>query len=180
MTFTRFETLVDNPQPEKHVASMRVGIRFYNAEGQLTVTDMLFQEGDKATGHAPSPSEMLVATNRRRRVNAIVHGDETLVILNKGTAACGCSMAVKAVTGCTGIALSQGYGAQRLEVGGVVAGDTIIIDSLSAEVTKNGSDVAHSGFFPYLQDGISRHTVELDGSAVILFDFSERDGGVST
>lgn len=180
MMFTRFETLVDNPLPEKKVASIRVGIRFYNAEGRLAVTDMLFQEGDKATGHAPSPSEMLVATNRRRRVNAIAHGDAAFVLLNKGTAACGCSVAVKLNTDCTGLALSQGYNAQRLEVGGAVAGDTIIIDSLSAEVTKNGADVAHSGFFPYLQDGISRHTVELDGSAAILIDFSERDGGVST
>jgi len=180
MSFTRFETLVDNPLPEKRVASIRVGVRLYNAEGRLAVTDMLFQEGDKATGHAPSPAEMLVATNRRRRVNAIVHGDETMVVLNKGTAACGTSVSVKLVTDCTGIAVSQGCGAQRLEVGGAGAGDTVTIDSLSASVTLNGSDAAHDGFFPYLQDGISRHTVEIDGSAVVLLDFCERDGGVST
>ena len=180
MTFARFETLVDNPLPEKRVASIRVGVRLYNAEGQLAVTDMLFQEGDKATGHAPSPSEMLVATNRRRRVNAVIHGDKTLVLLNKGTAACGTSVSVKPVTNCTGIAVSQGYGAQRLEIGGADAGNTVTINSLSANVTKNGVDEAYDGFFPYLQDGISRHTVELDGSAVVLFDFTERDGGVST
>ena len=180
MSFARFETLVDNPLPEKKVMSIRVGIRLYNAEGQLAVTDMLFQEGDKATGHAPSQAEMLVATNRRRRVNAVVHGDETLVLLNKGTAACGTSLTVKAVTGCTGIAVSQGYGAQRLEVGGASAGDAVVINSLSENVTKNGVDEAYDGFFLYLQDGISRHTVELDSSAVVLFDFTERDGGVST
>lgn len=179
MTFARFETLVDNPLPEKRVASIRVGVRLYNAEGQLAVTDMLFQEGDKVTGHAPSTAEMLVATNCRRRVNAVIHGDETLVVLNNGTAACGASVAVKAVTGCADIALFQGYGAQRLEVGETDAGDTVTIDSLSASVVKNGVDVAHSGFFPYLQDGTSRHTVETDGSAVILMDFCERDGGVS-
>lgn len=180
MTFTRFETLVDNPLPEKRVASVRVGVRLYNAEGQLAVTDMLLQEGDKATGHAPSPSEMLVATNRRRRVNAVVHGDETLVLLNKGTAACGTSITVKPVTPTNGLALSQGYGAHRLEVGGVVAGDTVVINSLSANVTVNGADTAHAGFFPYLQDGISRHRVELDSAGVVLFDFTERDGGEST
>ncbi len=180
MSFTRFETLVDNPLPERKVASIRVGIRLNNAEGQLAVTDMLFQEGDKTTGHAPSPAEMLVATNRRRRVNAVIHGDETLVVLNKGTAACGTSVTVKPTTDCAGIVLSQGYGAQRLEVGGADAGDTVVINSLSASVNKNGVETAHAGFFSYLQDGISRHTVELDGSAGILFDFSERDGGVST
>ena len=180
MNFARFETLVDNPMPEKRVASIRVGIRLYNAEGQLAVTDMLFQEGEKAAGHAPSPAEMLVATNRRRRVNAVIHGDETLVLLNKGTAACGAILTMKPVTDCTGIALSQGYGAQRLEVGGASAGDTVVIDSLSASVTLNGSEATHSGFFPYVQDGVSRHTVSIDGSAVILFDFTERDGGVST
>ena len=180
MMFTRFETLVDNPLPEKKVASIRVGIRFYNAEGRLAVTDMLFQEGDKATGHAPSLSEMLVATNRRRRVNAVIHGDETLVLLNKGTMACGTSITVKPVTPTNGLALSQGYGAQRLEVGGVVAGDTVVIDSLSANVTVNGAEIAHAGFFPYLQDGMSRHRVELDGAGVVLFDFTERDGGEST
>ena len=179
MSFARFEALVDNPMPEKKVASIRVGVRLYNAEGQLAVTDMFFQEGDKVTGYAPSTAEMLVATNRRRRVNAVIHGDETLVLLNKGTAACGTNMAVKAVTNCTGITVSQGYGAQRLEVGETDAGDTVTIDSLSASVTVNGSEAAHSGFFPYLQDGTSRHTVETDGSAVILMDFCERDGGVS-
>ena len=61
-----------------------------------------------------------------------------------------------------------------------MAGDTITINSLSAEVTKDGVEVAHSGFFPYLQDGISRHNVEFDGAATVLFDFTERDGGVST
>ena len=180
MAFKRFETPIDNPQPEKRVASVRVGIRFYNAEGQIAVTDMLFQEGDKATGHAPSLSEMLVGTNRRRRVNAVVHGDETLVLLNKGTAACGTSIAVKPVTRCAGLVVSQGYGAQRLEVGEASAGDTVVIDSLSANVTVNGADTAHDGFFPYLQDGISRHRVELDGAGVVLFDFTERDGGEST
>lgn len=180
MSFARFEALVDNPLPEKKVASIRVGVRLYNAEGQLAVTDMLFQEGNKVTGHAPVTAEMLVATNRRRRVNAIIHGDETLVLLNKGTAACGTNMAVKAATNYTGIALSQGYGAQRLEVGGADAGDTVVIDSLSASVTLNGVDTVHSGFFPYLQDGISRHSVAIDGAATVLFDFIERDGGVST
>ncbi len=180
MTFTRFETLVDNPLPEKKVASIRVGIRLYNAEGQLAVTDMLFQEGDKATGHAPSTAEMLISTERRRRVNAVIHGDETLVVLNKGTAACGSVTTIRPLVDTDSLALSQGYGAQRLEVDGASAGDTVVIDSLSASVTLDGSETAHSGFFPYLQDGISRHTVELDGSAVILFDFNERDGGVST
>ncbi len=180
MTFKRFETLVDNPQPEKRVASVRVGVRLYNATGQIAITDMLFQEGDKATGHAPSPSEMLVATDRRRRVNAVIHGDATLVLLNNGTAACGTTITVKPITNCSGMVLSQGYGAQRLEAGSMSTRAEVIIDSLSASVTVNDAEVAHSGFFPYIQDGMSRHRVTAGGSAVVLFDFTERDRGVSS
>ncbi|MDD2294759.1 MAG: hypothetical protein PHW61_02350 [Eubacteriales bacterium] len=166
--------------PEKRVASIRVGVRLYNAEGQLAVTDMLFQEGDKATGHALSPSEMLVATDRRRRVNAVIHGDTTLVVLNKGTAACGCSITISPITDCPDIALSQGHGAQRLEVGGACAGSELVVDSLLANVALNRVEVAHSGFFPYVQDGMSRHRVAINGAATVAFDFTERDGGERT
>jgi len=180
MTFKPFETLVDNPRPEEKVTSVRVGVRLYNAEGQLSITDMLFQEGDKATGHVPSTSEMLIATNRRRRVNAVIHGDATLVLLNEGSAACGCTATIRPTTAAGRLSLSQGYGAQRLEVGNAGIDDTVIIDSLSVSARLNGSEVPHSGFFPYVQDGMSRHTVQLDGAATILFDYSERDGGVGS
>jgi len=80
VTFKQFETLVDNPTPEKRVASVRVGVRLYNATGQLAVTDMVFQEGNKTTGYAPCLSEMLVATGRKRKVNAVIHGDTKLVL----------------------------------------------------------------------------------------------------
>jgi hypothetical protein len=180
MSFARFETLVDNPQPEKRVASVRVGVRLYNAEGQLSITDMLFQEGDKETGYAPCLSEMLTATNRRRRVNAVIHGDATLVLLNEGSAACGCTATIRPTTAAERLSLSQGYGAQRLEVGSAGIDDTVIIDSLSVSARLNGSEAPHSGFFPYVQDGMSRHTVQLDGAATILFDYSERDGGVGS
>ena len=179
MPFTRFETLVDNPQPEKRVASVRVGVRFYNATGQLSVTDMVFQEGDKTTGYAPCLSEMLIATNRRRRVNAVIHGKTTVVLLNNGSAACGCVTTIRPTTAAGRLSLSQGYGAQRLEVGSAGIDDTVIIDSLSVSARLNGSEVPHSGFFPYVQDGMSRHTVQLDGAATILFDYSERNGGAS-
>ncbi|MDD2394210.1 MAG: hypothetical protein PHG12_00575 [Sphaerochaeta sp.] len=123
---------------------------------------------------------MLIATNRRRRVNAVIHGDATLVLLNDGSAACGCTATIRPTAATGRLSLSQGYGAQRLEVGNAGIDDTVIIDSLSVSARLNGSEVPHSGFFPYVQDGMSRHTIQLDGSATILFDYSERDGGVGS
>ena len=180
MTFKQFETLVDNPTPEKRVASVRVGVRLYNATGQLAVTDMVFQEGNKTTGYAPCLSEMLVATGRKRKVNAVIHGDTKLVLFNDGSAACGCTATIRPTTKTRRLSLSQGYGAQMLEVGNAEIDDTVVIDSLSAIVQLGGVDAVHSGFFPYVQDGMSRHIVQLDGAATILFDYSERDGGVGS
>jgi hypothetical protein len=102
------------------------------------------------------------------------------VLLNSGTAACGCVTTVKPITSTDSLVLSQGYGAQRLEAGGADAGSELIVDSLSVSARLNDSEVPHSGFSPYVQDGMSRHTVQLDGAATILFDYSERDGGVGS
>ena len=182
MTFKAFSALVDNPQAgtAKMISGIRVGIRLYNATGDLSLTDMVFQEGPNQTGYAPDTAEMLVNTGNRCRVNAVVHGNETLVLLNAGSAACGLNVQGTALEDCAAIELSQGYGGQKLSVGNMLVGDTLTVDSGDYTVSRNGVTVEKSGFFPYVQDGISRHTIQSEGAMRLLFDFQERNGGVGT
>ena len=182
MSFLRLETLVDNPQAgtAKKVSGIRVGIRLYNATGDLSLTDMVFQEGPNLTGYAPDTVEMLVNTGNRCRVNAVVHGNETLVLLNAGSAACGLNVQGTALEDCAAIELSQGYGGQKLSVGNMLVGDTLTVDSGDYTVSRNGVAAEKSGFFPYVQDGISRHTIQSEGAMRLLFDFQERNGGAGT
>ena len=182
MTFKAFSTLVDNPQAGtvKKVSSIRVGIRLYNTSGNLSITDLVLQEGPNGTGYAPDTAEMLVNTTNLRRVNAVVHGEDTLVLMNAGTAACGLNVHMTALDDCSTVSLSQCYGAQRLTVGALAAGDVLTIDSGDYTVSRNGVAVEKSGFFPYAQDGISRHNIQTAGAIRLLFDFQERNGGAST
>ena len=182
MTFKAFSALVDNPQAGtvKKVTGIHVGIRLYNATGDLFLTDMIFQEGPNLTGYAPNTTEMLVNTGNRRKLNAVVHGDETLVLLNAGSAACGLNVQGTALEDCAAVELSQGYGGQRLTVDPIAAGDTLTVDSGDYSVSRNGVTVEKSGFFPYVQDGISRHTIQSEGAMRLLFDFQERNGGAGT
>jgi hypothetical protein len=176
MQFSRFGTAIDNPQTEKHVAHIRVGFRVYNATGQIAVTDLLFQEGNKETGYAPPPCEMLVS-GQRRRVNGIAHSDTTFVLYSGGSAACGVEMRVAALSNCSSVQLSQGYGGQRLTVQSLSAGNTLAINSKQLTVKKNGVEAPHSGFFPFVQGGMSRHRLAIDGTATVLFDYTEREEG---
>ena len=182
MTFKAFSALVDNPQAgtARKVSGIRVGIRLYNATGDLSLTDMVFQEGPNQTGYAPDTTEMLVNTGNRRRVNAVVHGNETLVLLNAGSAACGLNVQGIALEDCSAVELSQGCSGQKLSVGNMLVGDTLTVDSDDYTVSRNGVTVEKSGFFPYVQDGISRHTIQSEGAMRLLFDFQERNGGAST
>ena len=182
MPFKAFSALVDNPQAgtSRKVSNIRVGIRLYNATGDLSLTDMIFQEGSNATGYAPDTAEMLVNTDNRRRVNAVVHGNETLVLLNAGSAACGLNVQGTALEDSASIELSQGYGGQRLTVDPIAAGDNLMVDSDNYTVSKNGMTVEKTGFFPYVQDGISRHIIQTEGAMRLLFDFQERNGGAGT
>ena len=182
MTFKAFSALVNNPQAgtAKKVSGIRVGIRLYNATGDLSLTDMVFQEGPNPTCYAPDTAEMLVNTGNRRRVNAVVHGDETLVLLNKGSAACGLNVQGTALEDCAAVELFQGYGGQRLTVDPIAVGDTLTVDSDDYTVSRNGVTVEKSGFFPYVQDGVSRHTIQSEGAMRLLFDFQERNGGAGT
>ena len=182
MTFKAFSALVDIPQAgtAKKVSGIRVGIRLYNATGDLSLTDMVFQEGPNLTGYAPDTVEMLVNTGNRCRVNAVVHGNETLVLLNAGSAACWLNVQGTALEDCAAIELSQGYGGQKLSVGNMLVGDTLTVDSGDYTVSRNGVTVEKSGFFPYVQDGISRHTIQSEGAIRLLFDFQERNGGAGT
>ena len=180
--FPRFETPVDNPQAgtAKKVRSLSVGIRLYNVTGGLSITDMVFQEGSNATGYAPGTAEMLVNTANRRRVNAVIHSAETLVLLNASTAACGLNVQMVALEACTDIQISQGYGGQRLTVGNMAADDILTVDSSDYTVRKDGAAVEKNGFFSYVQDGISRHNIQSDGAMRLLFDYQERNGGAGT
>ena len=182
MTFKAFSALVDNPQAGtvKKVTGIHVGIRLYNATGDLFLTDMIFQEGPNLTGYAPNTTEMLVNTGNRRKLNAVVHGDETLVLLNAGSAACGLNVQGTALEDCAAVELSQGYGGQRLTVDPIAAGDNLMVDSDNYTVSKNGMTVEKTGFFPYVQDGISRHIIQTEGAMRLLFDFQERNGGAGT
>jgi len=182
MTFKAFSALVDNPQAgtARKVSGIRVGIRLYNATGDLSLTDMVFQEGPNQTGYAPDTTEMLVNTGNRRRVNAVVHGNETLVLLNAGSAACGLNVQGIALEDCSAVELSQGYSGQKLSVGNMLVGDALVIDSGDYTVSKNGVALGKSGFFPYVQDGISRHNIQSEGAWRLLFDFQERNGGAGT
>ena len=182
MPFKAFSVLVDNPQAGtvKKVTGIHVGIRLYNATGDLFLTDMVFQEGPNLTGYAPNTTEMLVNTGNRRRVNAVVHGNETLVLLNAGSAACGLNVQGTALEDSAAVELSEGYGGQRLSVGNMLVGDTLTVDSGDYTVSRNGVTVEKSGFFPYVQDGISRHTIQSEGAMRLLFDFQERNGGAGT
>ncbi len=179
MHFKAFSVLVDNPQAgtAKKVSQLSVGLRLYNATGDFSITDMVFQEGSNATGYAPGTAEMLVNTANRRRVNAVIHGAETLVLLNAGTAACGLNVQMATLEACADIHISQGYGGQRLSVGGMAPGDILTVNSSDNTVLKNGSIVDKDGFFPYAQGGISRHNIQSDGAIRLLFDFQERNGG---
>ena len=182
MPFKAFSALVDNPQAgtAKMISGIRVGIRLYNATGDLFLTDMIFQEGPNLTGYAPNTTEMLVNTGNRRKLNAVVHGDETLVLLNAGSAACGLNVQGTALEDCAAVELSQGYGGQRLTVDPIAAGDNLMVDSDNYTVSKNGMTVEKTGFFPYVQDDISRHTIQTEGAMRLLFDFQERNGGIGT
>ena len=182
MTYKAFSTLVDNPQAgtAKKVNQISVGIRLYNATGGLSITYMVFQEGSNATGYAPGTAEMLINTANRRRVNAVVHGAETLVLLNTGTAACGLKVRVTALEACANVQISQGYGGQRLTVGNMAVDDILVVDSSECTVRKDDASVEKNGFFPYVQDGISRHNIQSDGAMRLLFDFQERNGGAGT
>ena len=182
MPFKAFSALVDNPQAgtAKKVSGIRVGIRLYHATGDLSLTDMVFQEGPNLTGYAPNTTEMLVNTGNRRKLNAVVHGDETLVLLNAGSAACGLNVQGTALEDCAAVELSQGFGGQRLTVDPIASGDNLMVDSDNYTVSKNGMTVEKTGFFPYVQDGISRHTIQTEGAMRLLFDFQERNGGAST
>lgn len=180
MSFKAFSVLVDNPQAgtAKKVSQVSVEFRLYNATGGLSITDMAFQEGSNATGYAPGTAEMLVNTGNRRRVNAVIHGAETLVLLNAGTAACGLNVQMAALEVCADIHISQGYGGQRLSVASMAPGDILTIDTSDYTVLKNGVAIEKNGFFPYAQDGISRHNIQTDGAMRLLFDYQERNGGV--
>ena len=182
MTFKAFSALVDNPQAgtAKKVSGIRVGIRLYHATGDLSLTDMVFQEGPNPTGYAVNTAELLVSTGNRRWINAVVHGDETLVLLNAGSAACGLNVQGTALEDCAAVELSQGFGGQRLTVDPIASGDNLMVDSDNYTVSKNGMTVEKTGFFPYVQDGISRHTIQTEGAMRLLFDFQERNGGAST
>ena len=179
MPFKAFSVLVDNPQAgtAKKVSQVSVGFRLYNATGCLSITDMVFQEGSNATGYAPGTVEMLINTGNRRRVNAVVHGAETLVLLNAGTAACGLNVQMVALEACADIHISQGYGGQRLSVGNVALGDILTVNSSDYTVRKDDAIVEKNGFFPYAQGGISRHNIQSDGAMRLLFDYQERNGG---
>ena len=179
MSFKAFSVLVDNPQAgtAKKVSQVSVGFRLYNTTGGFSITDMVFQEGSNATGYAPGTAEMLVNTANRRRVNAVIHGVETLVLLNAGTTACGLNVQMVALEACADIHISQGNGGQRLSVGNVAPGDILIVNSSDYTVLKNGTAVEKNGFFPFAQDGISRHNIQSDGAMRLLFDYQERNGG---
>ena len=179
MSFLRFETLVDNPQAgtSKKVSDIRVGIRLYHVTGDLSLTDIDFQEGPNATGYTPDTVEMLVNTDNRRRVNAVIHGAATLVLLNVGSVACGLHVQGTALEDCTAVELSQGYGGQRLSVGDLAPGDILTVNSSDNTVRKDDAIVEKNGFFPYAQGGISRHNIQSDGAIRLLFDFQERNGG---
>ena len=179
MPLKTFSVLLDNPQAgtAKKVNQISVGIRLYNATGGLSITDMVFQEGSSATGYAPGTAEMLVNTANRRRVNAVIHGAETLVLLNAGTAACGLNVQMAALETCADIHISQGYGGQRLSVGSMAPGDILTVNSSDYTVRKDGAEIEKHGFFPFAQDGISRHNIQSDGAMRLLFDFQERNGG---
>ena len=182
MPFKAFSVLVDNPQAgtAKKVSQVSVGFRLYNATGCLSITDIVFQEGSNPTGYAPGTAEMLVNTANRRRVNAVIHGAETLVLLNAGTAACGLKVRMTALEACADVRISQGYGGQRLAVGNMAADDILTVDSSDYTVLKNGTAVEKNGFFSFAQDGISRHNIQSDGAMRLLFDFQERNGGAGT
>ena len=182
MPFKTFSVLLDNPQAgtAKKVSNIAVGIRLYNVTGGLSITDMVFQEGSNATGYAPGTAEMLINTANRRRVNAVVHGAETLVLLNAGTAACGLKVCVTALEACADIQISQGYSGQRLTVGNMAADDILVVNSSDCMVRKNGTAVEKNGFFPYAQDGISRHNIQTDGAMRLLFDYQERNKDAGT
>ena len=179
MPFKAFSVLVDNPQAgtAKKVSQVSVGFRLYNTTGGFSITDMVFQEGSNATGYAPVTAEMLVNTANRRRVNAVIHGAETLVLLNAGTAACGLHVQMAALEDCADIHISQGYGGQRLSIGSMAPGDILMVNSSDYTVRKDGAIVEKDGFFPYAQGGISRHNIQTDGAMRLLFDFQERNGG---
>ena len=179
MPFKAFSVLVDNPQAgtAKKVSQVSVGFRLYNATGCLSITDMVFQEGSNATGYAPDAVEMLVNTDNRRRVNAVIHGAATLVLLNAGSAACGLNVQMVALEACADIHISQGYGGQRLSIGSMAPGDILMVNSSDYTVRKDDAIVEKDGFFPYAQGGISRHNIQTDGAMRLLFDFQERNGG---
>ena len=179
MSFKTFSVLLDNPQAgtAKKVNQISVGIRLYNTTGGLSITDMVFQEGSNATGYAPGTAEMLINTVNRRRVNAVIHGAETLVLLNAGTAACGLNVQMAALETCADIHISQGYGGQRLSVGSMAPGDILTVNSSDYTVRKDDAIVEKNGFLPYAQDGFSRHNIQTAGAMRLLFDFKERNGG---
>ena len=182
MPFKAFSVLVDNPQAgtTKKVSQLSVGFRLYNTTGGFSITDIVFQEGSNATGYAPGTAEMLVNTANHRRVNAVIHGAATLVLLNVGSAACGLHVQGTALEDCTAVELSQGYGGQRLSVGDLAPGDILTVNSSDYTVRKDGTVIEKNGFFSYVQDGISRHNVQSDGAMQLLFDYQERYGGVGT
>ena len=182
MSFKAFSVLVDNPQAgtAKKVSQVSVGFRMYNATGGLSITDMAFQEGSNATGYAPGTAEMLITTSNRRRVNAVIHDAETLVLLNAGSAACGLKVCVTALETCADIHISQGYGGQRLVIGNMAPGDILVVNSSDYTVRKDGAAEEKNGFFPYAQDGISRHNIQTDGAMRLLLDYQERNGGAGT
>ena len=179
MPFKAFSVLVDNPQAgtAKKVSQVSVGFRLYNTTGGFSITDMVFQEGSNATGYTPDTVEMLVNTDNRRRVNAVIHGAATLVLLNAGSAACGLHVQMAALEDCADIHISQGYGGQRLSIGSMAPGDILTVNSSDYTVRKDGAIVEKNGFFPYAQGGISRHNIQSDGAMRLLFDFQERNGG---
>jgi len=179
MSFKAFSVLVDNPQAgtAKKVSQVSVGFRLFSATGDFSITDLVFQEGSNATGYTPGTAEMLINTGNHRRVNAVIHGVETLVLLNAGTTACGLNVQMVALEACADIHISQGNGGQRLSVGNVAPGGILTVDSSDYMVRKDDAIVEKNGFFPYVQDGISRHNIQTDGAMRLLFDFQERNGG---
>jgi len=185
--FTRFSECLNKKQ-EKRIVGVTVRTIVADCTGELWITDMMFQEGDKVSGYVPNHEAVLErysgeeAVAGKRFFNGVIRSSDTIIVLNLGKTSAGMDYKVfpKDSMKAKSIQVGTGTGAHLATFEAATnADDELSLLASSRECLKNGSSTKKKGFFQYCAAGDSKHyiAVEEGKSARIYVEFEEMQEG---
>jgi len=185
--FTRFSESL-NKKEDKRIVGVTVRPMMKDCTGELWITDMMLQEGNKVSGYLLNQEGMVErysgdeAVVGKRFFNGVIRSSDTIIVLNLGKTSAGIDIQIfpKDSMKAKSVVVGTGTGAHKaIFEAAVKADDRLELLASSRECLKNDAATKKKGFFQYCAAGDSKQyvAVEEGKSARIYVEFEEMQEG---